>query len=118
MEERRDSQDDGFRDESSGKSRRWMRMSHTWSATFEISNKLGLHARPASLFVQAASGFDCEIQVENLSTSAVADGKSMMSMLMLAAACGTSLKITAEGSDAECAVKTLGGLVSRGFDEE
>lgn len=86
--------------------------------TFLVNNKLGLHARPASLFVQTASGFDSDIQVKNLETSVSADGKSMMSVLMLAAGKGTQLKVTAEGNDAEAALKALGDLIGKGFDEE
>jgi len=85
---------------------------------YEISNKLGLHARPASFFVQMASTYDSEIKVENMNTSMCADGKSMMSLLMLAAICGTKLKITVSGNDADSALKALGALISRGFDEE
>lgn len=85
---------------------------------FEISNKLGMHACPASLFVQTASAYACEIRVENMQTSAVADGKSMMGMLMLSAVCGIKLKVTAEGPDAEEALPKLGELFKRGFDEE
>ena len=65
-----------------------------------IKNKLGLHARPASLFVQTANG------------------KSLMSMLVLSAACGSKLTITACGHDAEDALKALNDLVDRRFDEE
>jgi len=88
------------------------------SGVYEITNKLGLHARPVSLFVQIACTYDSEVKVENMNTSMSADGKSMMSMLMLAAVSGTKLKITVSGNDADSALKALGALVSRGFDEE
>ena len=81
-----------------------------------IKNKLGLHARPASLFVQTASKFDSDITVSK--DSETANGKSLMSMLVLSAACGTKLVITASGPDAENAVKALTDLVDRRFDEE
>ena len=79
-----------------------------------IKNKLGLHARPASLFVQTASKFDSDITVSK--DSETANGKSLMSML--SAACGSKLVITASGPDAENAVKALNDLVDRRFDEE
>ncbi len=81
-----------------------------------IKNKLGLHARPASLFVQTASKFDSTITVSK--DGETADGKSLMSMLVLSAACDSKLIITASGSDAEEAVKALNDLVDRRFDEE
>lgn len=81
-----------------------------------IKNKLGLHARPASLFVQTATKFDSEITVKK--DDEVANGKSLMSMLVLSAACGAKLIITARGPDAEQAVKALNELIDRRFDEE
>ena len=87
-------------------------------AAFEIVNERGFHARPVSLFVQSASGFESAIEVKNLSSGAVADGKSLMSLLVLAAAKGTCLESTATGPDAENAVDALGKLIMGGFDEE
>ena len=81
-----------------------------------IKNKLGLHARPASLFVQTATKFDSDITVRK--DDEVANGKSLMSMLVLSAACGSKLTITAKGPDAEQAVKALNDLIDRRFDEE
>jgi len=85
---------------------------------FEIINERGFHARPASLFVQQACSFDSKITVKNETTGDNADGKSLMSLLMLAAARGTKLKIIAEGSDAETALHSLGDMIAKGFDEE
>ena len=82
-----------------------------------IKNKLGLHARPASLFVQLASRFDSDITVIR-KDGMEADGKSLMSMLILTASCGTALEIKGIGSDSETAVKELAELVDRGFDED
>lgn len=87
-------------------------------AAFEIVNERGFHARPASLFVQSALGFRSAIEVKNLSSGIVADGKSLMSLLVLAAAKGTRLEITASGPDAETAVDTLGKMIMGGFDED
>ena len=83
-----------------------------------IKNKLGLHARPASLFVQMASRFDSEITVMRKNGGEAADGKSLMSMLILTASCGTPLTIRGEGPDSEEAVTALSELVDRGFDED
>ena len=83
-----------------------------------IKNKLGLHARPASLFVLAASRFESEITVSRKDGGEPADGKSLMSMLILTAACGTVLTIKGAGKDSEEAVQALVELVDRGFDED
>jgi len=77
--------------------------------TVEIKNADGLHMRPAMQFVDLASRFDCEISVSNGQTTA--DGKSIMQMSMLAATCGTRLKVRAEGPDAEKAIEALRELV-------
>ena len=85
-------------------------------ATVEIKNADGLHMRPAMQFVDLASQFDCEITVSNGTTDA--DGKSIMAMSMLAATCGTRLKITAVGPQAEAAIAALREMVEvRMFDE-
>ena len=93
-------------------------MSKTVSGSFEITNVRGLHARPASLFVQEASGYDSDITVQNETTGEKVDGKSLMGLLMLAAPCGTRLKIVASGPDADQALDALGGLIMKGFDED
>ncbi|OQA83895.1 MAG: Multiphosphoryl transfer protein [Lentisphaerae bacterium ADurb.Bin242] len=93
-------------------------MSKTTSGIFEIINERGFHARPASLFVQQACVFDSKITVRNEATGDHADGKSLMSLLMLAAARGTKLTIVAEGTDAEEALQFLGEMIAKGFDEE
>jgi len=82
----------------------------------EIKNADGLHMRPAMQFVDVASMFDCDITVSNSENSV--DGKSIMQMSMLAATCGTKLKIRAEGADAEQAIDALQKLVEeKMFDE-
>jgi len=75
----------------------------------EIKNADGLHMRPAMQFVDIASQYQASIAVSNEQTSA--DGKSIMQMSMLAATCGTRLKIRAEGADAGNAVEALRELV-------
>ena len=82
---------------------------------FVINNKLGLHARPAAMFVKLANTFDAEIWVGNEDDEV--NGKSIMGLMMLAAASGTKLSISAEGKDAVAAVSALGDLVEGGFEE-
>ena len=91
-----------------------------WKLVFEteveIKNTDGLHMRPAMQFVDVANQFDCEITVSNDETSV--DGKSIMQMSMLAATCGSKLKIKAEGADAQEAISALQELVEeKMFDE-
>ena len=82
----------------------------------EIKNADGLHMRPAMQFVDAANQFECEITVSSSETDA--NGKSIMEMTMLAATCGTKLKIKTEGADAQQAIDTLRELVEeKHFDE-
>jgi len=84
--------------------------------TVEIKNAEGLHMRPAMKFVDVASQFDCDITVSNNENTV--DGKSIMQMSMLAATCGTKLKIKAEGQDAQEALDALRELVEdKHFDE-
>ena len=88
----------------------------TAEAEVAIQNRLGLHARPAMMFVEAASNYSSQITVHKGSQSV--DGKSIMQMMMLAATQGTRLRITAQGSDAEEAIAALTQLVDSKFDEE
>ena len=91
----------------------------TASREVVISNKLGLHARPAMQFVDLANQFQSNIQVQSLGPEPMdADGKSVMQMIILAAVEGTPLKIIADGDDAEQAVEQLAGLVNEKFGEE
>ena len=82
---------------------------------FTVTNKLGIHARPAAQFVKTASKFSCDIQVEK--DDEQADGKSIMGLMMLAAGNGSVLIVTAEGDDAEEALDAIGALVERNFEE-
>jgi len=83
-----------------------------------IVNRLGLHARPAMCFVDAATPFKSEITVCRAGSGSPVDGKSIMQMMMLAATKGTELEIVAEGEDAQAACEALRKLVENGFDEE
>jgi phosphocarrier protein HPr len=83
----------------------------------KIVNSLGLHARPASLFVKTAAKFESDITVEK--DGVEVNGKSIMGVMMLAAEQGSSITIKADGSDEEEAIKALLQLVEeRTFDEE
>ncbi|MFN7020118.1 MAG: HPr family phosphocarrier protein [Phycisphaerales bacterium] len=88
----------------------------TVSVKVVISNRLGLHARPAMCFVDAAMAFQSAVSVKRQTQSV--DGKSIMQMMMLAATKGTELEIVADGPDAEAACATLKKLVDSGFDED
>ncbi len=83
---------------------------------FKITNRLGLHARAASRFVQISNKFDSEIFIAK--DGQEVNGKSIMGILILAAGCGSVVTLRAEGSDAKSALDSLGGLIERGFDEE
>ncbi|MBR4254692.1 MAG: HPr family phosphocarrier protein [Lentisphaeria bacterium] len=84
---------------------------------FVVGNPLGIHARPASVFVQAAADFESEIIVTNLESGHIADGRSVMSMLMLSAPQGTRIRLEISGRDADKAMETLSRLIEGGFDE-
>ena len=81
-----------------------------------VINKLGIHARPAAMFVKTANRFDCDIFVEK--DGERVNGKSIMGLMMLAAGPGSKLLICAEGEDAARAVVELEGLLKRKFDED
>ena len=95
-------------------------MSKRADATTTIRNRLGLHARPAMAFVDAAMAFESTITVQRDEPGAMdpVDGKSIMQMMMLAATKGTKLRTTAEGADAQAACARLKALVESGFDED
>ncbi len=86
------------------------------SRVFLIKNKLGLHARPSASFVQTANRFRAEIQVEK--DGRVADGKSIMDLMMLAAAHGTYITVNAQGEDALDVLDALENLIEGRFGEE
>ena len=81
-----------------------------------IINKVGLHARPASLFVQAANRYTSEITVHN--GEAYADAKSILDLLMLGVNQGCEIRITAEGEDAHHALDALQSLHAANFGEK
>lgn len=81
-----------------------------------LINKHGLHARPATQFVQLANKYQSKIEV--IKKDLVVDGKSVTSMLTLGAEKGTLLRIRANGQDADEAVSKLSGLIKGKFGEE
>lgn len=82
----------------------------------EIRNKLGLHARPASLVVKLAGKFESEIQLIKEDTEI--NAKSILGVMMLAAGPGQRVTITADGSDETEAVDAIASLIDSGFGEE
>ncbi len=84
--------------------------------TVTICNQKGLHARAAARFVKTAAQFDSEIWVRKNGTAV--SGRSIRGLMMLAAAAGTVIEITATGRDAAAAVETLARLIECKFDED
>jgi len=80
-----------------------------------IINKLGLHARAAAKLVELASRFDCDIRL--VKESAEVNGKSILGVMMLAAAINTPLELIADGPDEVEALDALEALIARRFDE-
>ena len=83
---------------------------------FIIVNKLGLHARASALFVKTASRFRSDIKIEREGVEV--NGKSIMGIMMLAAAKGTRISVKIEGEDEAEAMAALGELITNGFGEE
>ncbi len=81
-----------------------------------IVNRLGMHARPAAMFVRIASRYRCEVWVEKEGENV--NGKSIMGLMMLAAGQGSKLLVRCEGADAERAMAELEALVQGKFNEE
>lgn len=90
--------------------------SGTAERTFEIVNALGLHARAAALLVQTAQKYRSHVEITK--DDLTVNGKSIMGVLMLAAAKGSSIRIRTEGEDAEAAMEDIGTLIRNGFWEK
>jgi phosphotransferase system HPr (HPr) family protein len=83
-----------------------------------VRNKVGLHARPAALFVRTANKFKANIKVENLSRgSSPVNAKSILSLLTVAVECNHRIQVTAEGKDEVEAITALKELVNSNFGE-
>lgn len=91
-------------------------MSERAEGTFEIINRLGLHARAASRLVQTASQFGCDVFV--CREDQKANAKSVMGVLLLCGAKGTKVMVEAVGPDAQTAVDRIGALIGNRFGEE
>jgi len=81
-----------------------------------VTNKLGIHARPAAMFVKTANRFECDIFVEK--DGEKVNGKSIMGLMMLAAGPGSKIIVTVEGQDGHAALDEIDALLKRKFDEE
>jgi len=84
--------------------------------SFTILNRLGIHARPAAMFAKEASRYGCDIRVEKDGLDV--NGKSIMGIMMLAAAQGNVIRIRAEGEAEQEAILALGELIHSKFGEE
>jgi phosphocarrier protein len=87
-----------------------------FSRDVTVVNQLGLHARAAARFVHLATRYHAQVRVGR--QSKIMDGKSIMGILLLAAARGTTITISADGPDERDAVEALAQLVASGFGEE
>ncbi len=86
------------------------------SSTVTIANKLGLHARAAAKFVQAASSFNCEVMIKHKGREV--NGKSIMGVMMLAADKNSEIEIIANGAQAKQVLEVLERLVGDRFGED
>lgn len=82
----------------------------------KITNRLGLHARPAALIAQTAAGFKCDVRLTKDGVSV--NAKSIMGVMMLAAEYGSSLRLCAEGADEQAAFDAIKKLFDEKFNEE
>lgn len=86
--------------------------------TLLVKARLGLHARAAAKLVRVANGFQSKVLLRRVDDDAVnVDAKSILSVLMLAASCGTRLQASAEGIDEEAAINAIDQLFAESFGE-
>ena len=90
-------------------------MEGVYSKSFEVKNKLGLHARAAAQFVRVSSKYDSDIRIKK--DGYEVDGKSILGVLSLAAIKGSTIEILTEGNDSEQAFEEISALVECGFGE-
>jgi phosphotransferase system HPr (HPr) family protein len=86
------------------------------SESVRVVNQLGMHARAAAKFVHLATRFEARVRVSRERREM--DGKSIMGILLLAAACGSTVTVAAEGADEHEAVAALTALIESGFGED
>ena len=91
-------------------------MTDTISSDLVIQNRKGLHARAAAAFVKSIENLDAEVTVERIGQEV--SGCSIMGLMMLAAAKGTTIKVTCSGRQAQEAMDTLTSLINNKFGEE
>jgi len=89
---------------------------HALRREFVVINKLGIHARPAALFVKTANRYTCNILVSK--DGEEVNGKSIMGLMMLAAGPGSTLVVNCEGDDSQAALDEIAALIKRKFDED
>jgi phosphocarrier protein len=89
---------------------------NTIEREFKILNKFGIHARPAALFVKTVGQFQSDVQVNK--DGNLASGRSIMSLLTLEGYCGSKLKVSATGPDAEDVLNAIGDLINNKFYED
>ena len=89
---------------------------HAMRREFVVINKLGVHARPAALFVKTANRFTCNVMVSK--DGEEVNGKSIMGLMMLAAGPGSTLVVNCDGDDCQEALGEIEALIQRKFDEE
>ena len=82
----------------------------------KIANKMGLHARPSALLVRAATKYRSEFHIEKDGTTI--NGKSIMGVMMLAAECGSTIELIADGVDEEYLINEISEMITSGFGEE
>ena len=90
-------------------------MQGAYSKSFEVRNKLGLHARAAAQFVKISSKYDSDIRIKK--DGYEVDGKSILGVLSLAAIKGTTIEIITQGDDSEQAFDEISALIECGFGE-
>ncbi len=93
-----------------------MSENNQYCVTLEIQNRKGLHARAAAAFVKTVEQFDAEVTVERIGQSV--NGCSIMGLMMLAAAKGTSIEVKICGTQAKEALEAISELVNNKFGEE
>ena len=81
----------------------------------EVRNKMGLHARPAALIVQTANKFACDVTL--VKDGQTVNGKSIMGVLMLAAAKGAVITVKTDGENAQACADAIGALFEKSFNE-
>ncbi|MCB5265422.1 MAG: HPr family phosphocarrier protein [Candidatus Cloacimonetes bacterium] len=82
----------------------------------KIANKMGLHARPSALLVRAATKYRSDFHIEKDGTTI--NGKSIMGVMMLAAECGSTIELIADGVDEEYLINEISEMITSGFGEE